>query len=85
MHTYMRQMGAIQNFESFARLKEIKAPTLIIAGDADALVPFKNSEILQQAIVGSKIHNVKGAGHIFNWERPEEVAEVVSAFLTNAA
>ena len=80
-HTYLRQMEAIQSFDSFARLGEIGAPTLVIAGDADALIPVKNSEILHQNIAGSKLHIVKGAGHVFNWEQPEETARVVGDFL----
>jgi pimeloyl-ACP methyl ester carboxylesterase len=83
MHTYVRQMGAIQGFDSFARLGEIKTPTLVVAGDADLLIPVKNSEILNQGIAGSKVHILKGAGHVFNWEQPETTAEVVGGFLKN--
>jgi 3-oxoadipate enol-lactonase len=82
-HTYMRQFGAIQSFDSFARLSEINTPTLVIAGDADSLIPVKNSEILNQGIAGSKVHILKGAGHVFNWEQPETTAEVVGGFLKN--
>lgn len=84
MHTYLRQFGAIQGFDSFARLGEIKAPTLIIHGDDDAIVPWKNAEILNQAIRGSRLHIIKYAGHMFFWEAPEESVGVPGDFLAAA-
>jgi 3-oxoadipate enol-lactonase len=81
MHTFMRQGQAIGGFDSFARLGQIKSPTLIIHGDDDAIVPFPNAEILHGAIAGSKTHRLKAAGHMFFWEAPEETARVAGDFL----
>jgi 3-oxoadipate enol-lactonase len=83
MHTYMRQGAAIQGFDSHARLSQIKAPTLIIHGDDDAIVPCKNAEVLHQAIRGSKTHIIKSAGHMFFWEAPEESVKVPAEFLSS--
>ncbi len=79
-HTFNRQMMAIQGFDSHARLGEIKAPTLIIHGDDDAIVPFVNAEILNKAIAGSKVHAINEAGHMFFWEAPEETVRVATEF-----
>jgi 3-oxoadipate enol-lactonase len=81
MHTFMRQGQAIGGFDSFARLGQIKAPTLIIHGDDDAIVPYANAEVLHGAIAGSKTHTLKAAGHMFFWEAPEETVRVASDFL----
>ena len=81
MHTYLRQGAAIQGWDSYPRLGDIKAPTLIIHGDDDAIVPCKNAEILHQAIRGSTMHIIKGAGHMFFWEAPEEAVRVPADFL----
>lgn len=81
MHTFNRQMEAITQFDSFDRLAEIKAPTLVLSGDADLLVPLRNSEILNEQITGSRLHILKGAGHMFPWETPEEAAAAVTTFL----
>ncbi len=81
MHTFMRQGQAIGGFDSFARLGQIKAPTLIIHGDDDAIVPFANAEVLHGAIAGSKTHTLKAAGHMFFWEAPEETVRVAGDFL----
>ena len=81
MHTFMRQAQAIGGFDSFARLGQIKSPTLIIHGDDDSIVPYANAEVLQGAIAGSKKHTLKAAGHMFFWEVPEETVRVAGDFL----
>jgi pimeloyl-ACP methyl ester carboxylesterase len=82
MHTFMRQAQAIRTFDSFARLGQIKSPTLIIHGDDDSIVPYANAEILRGAIAGSKMHTLKDAGHMFFWETPEETVRVAGDFLS---
>jgi len=82
MHTFMRQGQAIGGFDSFARLGQIKSPTLIIHGDDDSIVPYPNAEVLQGAITGSKKHTLKAAGHMFFWEVPDEAARAAGDFLS---
>ena len=79
-HTFVRQFGAISGFDSYARLGEIKAPTLVIHGDDDAIVPFANADVLNKAIAGSRKHVLKGVGHMFFWEAPQETAKVATEF-----
>jgi 3-oxoadipate enol-lactonase len=80
-HTFQRQMEAIMAFDTFDRLGQIKAPTLVITGTGDPLVPAQNSEILRAGIPGAKLYQIPGAGHLFFWEAPEESAEAVTSFL----
>ncbi len=82
MHTFMRQGQAIGSFDSFARLGQIKLPTLIIHGDDDSIVPYPNADVLQGAIAGSKKHTLKAAGHMFFWEVPDEAARAAGDFLS---
>ena len=82
MHTFMRQGQAIGGFDSFARLGQIKSPTLIIHGDDDSIVPYPNAGVLQGAIAGSKKHTLKAAGHMFFWEVPDEAARAAGDFLS---
>jgi 3-oxoadipate enol-lactonase len=81
MHTFARQGQAIGGFDSFARLGQIKSPTLIIHGDDDSIVPYPNADVLQAAIAGSRKHTLKGAGHMFFWEVPDEAVRVAGDFL----
>jgi len=82
MHTFMRQGQAIGGFDSFARLGQIKSPTLIIHGDDDSIVPYPNADVLQGAIAGAKKHTLKAAGHMFFWEVPDEAARAAGDFLS---
>ncbi len=81
LHTFARQAAAIQGFDTCARLSEIKAPTLVIHGDDDAIVPYENARILARGIPGSRLHTIKDAGHMFFWEAPMEAAHVATEFL----
>ncbi|MGH2400432.1 MAG: alpha/beta fold hydrolase, partial [bacterium] len=74
--------GAVQSFDTYDRLPTIKAPTLILQGDWDILVPAENAHILHERIPGSQVRIIEGTGHCFFWERPEVVAEEVVGFLS---
>ncbi len=78
-----QQFAAIQSFDSYDRLANIRVPTLIIHGDQDLLVPMANANILGERIPGARMHIVKGVGHMFFWEKPEESAAAITTFLAN--
>ena len=58
-------------------LKRIKAPTLIIQGERDALLPVHMAEEVQKAIPGSKIAVIRNAGHTLNLEHVPDVANLI--------
>lgn len=64
---------------------QIGAPTLVIWGDRDDLVPREDQESLLSAIPSARFHVYEGAGHIVHWERPERVARDVAAFAEEVA
>lgn len=80
--TYQLHWGAVAGFDTFDRLPQIKAPTLLITGTSDLLVPDANSDIIKGRIPGAQIHKLPGAGHVFFWEAPEESAAAVTKFLS---
>ncbi|MER3420674.1 MAG: alpha/beta hydrolase [Chloroflexota bacterium] len=75
------QMEAIRAWSSHERLHQITAPTLIITGDRDLLIPPENSRILHERIAGSRLHVIPGAAHNFAGSHPEETVRVVTEFL----
>jgi len=81
MDTVMKQGVAIQAFDSFDRLSQIKAPTLIIHGDIDRLIPPANGDILAEGIAGAEKLTLNGAAHMFFWEQPEKAADAIIEFL----
>jgi pimeloyl-ACP methyl ester carboxylesterase len=79
--TLARQMAAIQAFDTFDRLPQIKAPTLVIHGDADLLVPPENGRLLAERIAGAVHREISGAAHMFFWEQPQAAASAIVEFL----
>jgi 3-oxoadipate enol-lactonase len=63
------------------RVSEIKAPTLIIAGEEDILVPVKYSRILREKIENSTLVILKNCGHVPPIEKPGEFNQIVMRFL----
>lgn len=62
------------------KLPSISAPTLILFGAHDKVVPPANADLLAKQIPGSRIHILSEAGHFFPLEVPEEAAQVVIQF-----
>jgi pimeloyl-ACP methyl ester carboxylesterase len=82
LHTYQHHWGAVTGFDTFERLPGIKAPTLLITGTSDLLVPDANADIIRERIPGARIHKLPGVGHVFFWEKPEASAAAVTEFLS---
>jgi len=79
--TIGRHFAAIESFDTYERLPQVQAPTLIIHGDRDLLMPVENAEVLRQSIRGSRVQIVPGVGHLFFWEKPQEAAQAIMQFL----
>lgn len=54
--------------------------TCIIAGEKDRLIPKKKTDILAQDL-NTKAEYIKDAGHLINYETPEQVAKLIKKFL----
>jgi pimeloyl-ACP methyl ester carboxylesterase len=63
------------------RLHEITAPTLIIHGDHDSLVPIDCSRQAHQKIKGSQLQILKNCGHWPQRDCPDEFNQAVKQFL----
>ncbi len=81
MYAIQRQFMAIVGFNTHARLGEINAPALVLAGTADRVIPLHNSRLLAEGIAGAQLLEFEGAGHGFLVERAEEVNAAVLEFL----
>jgi pimeloyl-ACP methyl ester carboxylesterase len=77
-----RQMAAIMASDCYPDLVSIHAPTLVIHGDADPLVPYANGQKLAARIPGAQLMMLQGCGHLAMWEQPEELARLLLSFLS---
>ncbi len=66
------------------KLGQIRAPTLILWGDKDGLIPVANASEFQKRISGAEVVIYPNVGHIPMEEVPEKSAADVDAFLTVA-
>jgi pimeloyl-ACP methyl ester carboxylesterase len=66
-------------FDSRPWLKEIKAPTLVIAGTHDDAVPRHHFDMLVKGIPGAVGHLVDRDGHTLVWTHTQEFADLVRA------
>ncbi|WP_290597555.1 MULTISPECIES: alpha/beta fold hydrolase [unclassified Archaeoglobus] len=62
--------------------ERIDKPTLVIAGEEDALLPLSRSKELNSLIKNSKLVVVKNAGHCVMLERPDEVNRAMDEFIS---
>ncbi len=82
------QHAALACMDSFATtdfrqdLKRVTVPTLVIHGDADALVPIEGSGLrTHRAIPHSQLVRVNGAPHGLNASHPQAFNEALLSFL----
>jgi 3-oxoadipate enol-lactonase len=78
----LRQAQAAFVHDTSTRLPTITTPTLVMAGTSDEMVLYPNNEVIASLIPGATMHPFPDVGHLFWWERPDEVVEAITKHLT---
>jgi pimeloyl-ACP methyl ester carboxylesterase len=73
------QLQACAAHDTSSRLLEVTAPTIVIHGSEDQMLPVENGRQIASLIPGSKLEILDGVGHMFFWEQPERTAELLRA------
>jgi pimeloyl-ACP methyl ester carboxylesterase len=81
LEAWRRQYTAVAGFDARARVDQIRAPTLVMTGDDDPLVPPENSHFLAERIPGAELTIFPGGRHAFNVEFDEESNATVLDFV----
>ncbi len=63
------------------RLAEIQAPTLVLTGDDDRIVPTANSLRLAGELPGAQLAVIENCGHLPQEECPQAFLDAVTAFI----
>ncbi|OBI70508.1 alpha/beta fold hydrolase [Mycobacterium sp. E796] len=71
---------AFSQEDRYPRLGEIAVPTAVMVGSADRTTPTSHSRRLAEGIPGARLVTVPDAGHLLNWEAPDELIKVVESF-----
>jgi pimeloyl-ACP methyl ester carboxylesterase len=78
---WQSQAIAGTTFDAIERLGAIPTPTLVVTGTADAVVDWRNSELLAERIPDARLELFEGCGHLFFWEQPARFVTLVKEFL----
>ena len=84
LHAADLQFQAFVDFDASRDLPSVQAPTLIMTGDRDVLVPPRNSYILAELIPGAQLLILPGFAHRVLWEATGQCAGLIGDFLERA-
>jgi len=79
-HTSICHLMAVQRFNTYGRLGLVTAPTLVVTGATDLIVPPVNSTLLAARIRGASLAILQGTGHGFFWEASLDVVALLCQF-----
>src|SRR5205807_2198922 len=78
---YTAQLQGILAWEAYSRLSQIAAPTLVIHGESDRLVPAGNGRLIAENIPGAELVVLPHASHIFTTDQAEAAQLAILNFL----
>lgn len=75
-------LGLLSEAASFEhKLGRVTAPTLVLFGEHDVVVPPGNAELLAAKLPHARIEILPNAGHVFPFETPEAANQAITRFL----
>lgn len=77
------QIAVVATHDAASRVSGIRAPTLLVTGDVDLLIPAGNAELLAALIPASRVVVLDGVGHMFWIEAPDAAERAIRDFLTD--
>ncbi|MBZ5521258.1 MAG: alpha/beta hydrolase [Acidobacteriia bacterium] len=80
---YTAQLQGILAWEAYSRLARITAPTLVIHGELDRLVPVGNGKLIADRIPGARLVTLAHASHIFTTDQTEAAHRSILQFLAS--
>jgi len=78
---YAAQLQGVFGWEAYTRLGQIAAPTLVIHGESDRLIPPGNANLIAERIPGAKLVMIPRASHLFFTDQPEVAHRAIMEFL----
>ncbi|MFP5288417.1 MAG: alpha/beta fold hydrolase [Thermoanaerobaculia bacterium] len=78
-------LSSVEGVDLTPHLSAIRCPTLIVAGERDAMFPPEQSRALAEAIPGARLRIVPGAPHGLVVENPDVTARLLLDFLPGAS
>jgi pimeloyl-ACP methyl ester carboxylesterase len=82
---YLHQVAAAASHNTIGRLGSIRAPTLVVHGAEDLVMPTRNGEVLANTIPGAEFKLWPGAGHLYTTDEPEADRYIRRFLIRNTA
>jgi pimeloyl-ACP methyl ester carboxylesterase len=74
---YLAQAAGTSQWDGYDRIPSIVAPTIVVHGELDALVPPANGQAIAERIPGAELVMVPDANHVLTTDQPEQVAKLL--------
>jgi 3-oxoadipate enol-lactonase len=76
---------ALRDADLRDEIRRIRASSLVVVGELDRSTPPTDAEQLRDAIPGSRLVRLEGAGHLCAVEEPDRFGDIVGRFLREPA
>jgi pimeloyl-ACP methyl ester carboxylesterase len=73
----VEQMRAVTGHDTSTQLGRLRMPVLVAHGTADEMLPVANAHVIAEHLLSARLELLPGAGHLFYWEQPQQVAALV--------
>ncbi len=80
-HRVLRAARDLLAHDVTEELRRVEAPTLLVWGERDVLVPVASCDVWRQEIADARLVSMPHVGHVPMVERPREFVELVLDFL----
>ena len=77
----LQQAMAASTHDAVARLGRVQAPTLVMHGEQDRLLPADNARRLAELISGADLRLIEGAGHFYPMNVSGEAARIALGWM----
>jgi pimeloyl-ACP methyl ester carboxylesterase len=83
-HDAFLRQSSLTRESDFERLREIRCPTLIVAGEQDQIRSLDEALELHAGVPQSTLATIPASGHMIPMEQPTALAKVIRSWLHEA-
>jgi pimeloyl-ACP methyl ester carboxylesterase len=80
VHAWKEMFASLFDYDDTSELPLMNAPTLLVWGDADPLIPRSMQDELVRVLPRAELVVYHGVGHTPRWEEPERFARDITTF-----
>jgi 3-oxoadipate enol-lactonase len=78
---YTSQLQGIIGWEAYSRIAQITAPTMVVHGETDTLIPPANGRLISERNPGAQLVLIPRASHIFETDQPGVANHAILEYL----